>query len=58
MTDNRADILDLGDAVFDQRRDLLTELGWEKPAAEAAAIYEAEFPEAVALEKKTSQLNR
>lgn len=41
-----------------KRRDLLTELGWEKPAEEAAAIYEAEFPEAVALEKKTSQLNR
>lgn len=41
-----------------KRRDLLTELGWETPAQEAAAIYEAEFPEAVALERKTGQVNR
>ena len=41
-----------------KRRDLLTELGWEKPAQEAAAIYEDEYPDAVALEKKSTQVRR
>jgi len=35
-----------------KRRDLLQELGWEFPNAEAATIYANEFPEEVAKEKK------
>ena len=31
-----------------KRRDILRELGWDGPAAEAAAVYQAKFPEAVA----------
>ncbi|MEM8734523.1 MAG: hypothetical protein AAGG44_09900 [Planctomycetota bacterium] len=34
-----------------KRRDLLKELGWEEPAREAAAIYRAKYPDAVAKEE-------
>lgn len=35
-----------------KRRDLIRELGWALPANEAAAIFEREFPEDVALERE------
>lgn len=38
-----------------KRRDLLRDLAWDKPAAEAATVYRIEFPDAVAKEVATSQ---
>lgn len=38
-----------------KRRDILRELGWDGPAKEAAAIYAAKFPEAVARETEQKQ---
>jgi len=39
-----------------KRRDTLRDLGWEGPAAEAAAIYAKEFPEEVAAEQGDASL--
>ncbi len=46
---------DFGEQISPQwflkkRRDILRELGWDGPAQEAAAVYAAKFPEAVARE--------